>query len=398
MEGLADKMDGLRKKLKKQPPGSLAAKEMRQELGKLQRLLRAESKSLREAAAHNLPYDIDQKLSPEISSLANMTDAMARELEKLEKQTDLLNDNLAKRLAEMKNRLAGNRHRFDQRAMQPLEFLEAVFPLLVDQDRFAVLVLRQQDLAERLASLKGHDGEDNPALNGRMRDLEHEQRLLREELGALLDDIEEHVARLPDEPKLKKLRETATKFVKDVRASGAAGAMADAETALAEFSGARGHAKAKQAADILEKFLKRCNSPGGMGAEGEGCLAFQPMLCNVLGNSVAQLLADMGGMGNMGGGGQGMGMGSGSSNVGLYGGLEGLGGWGEGRFHEGQSASGQGGAGQGAAGRPGRNPDVPGPDDATAAGAAAGSSQGTIPIRYRRQVGQYMQRLAEESQ
>ena len=153
-----------------------------------------------------------------------------------------------------------------------MEFLEAVFPLLVDQDRFTVLVLRQQDLAERLASLKGHDGEDNPALKGRMRDLEHEQRLLREELGALLDDIEDHVARLPDEPKLKKLRETATKFVKDVRASGAASAMADAEAALAEFSGTRGHAKAKEAADILEKFLKRCSAKGGMGAEGESRL------------------------------------------------------------------------------------------------------------------------------
>ena len=48
MEGLADKMDGLRKKLKKLPPGSLAAKETRQELGKLQRLLRPSRESLRQ--------------------------------------------------------------------------------------------------------------------------------------------------------------------------------------------------------------------------------------------------------------------------------------------------------------------------------------------------------------
>ena len=318
---------------------------------------------------------------------------MAEELEKLEKQTDLLNNDLAKRLAECEaiGRPAG---RTSIRVMQPLEFLEVVFPLLVDQDRFIVLVLRQQDLAERLASLKGHDGEDNPAIKGRMRDLEHEQRLLREELEALLDDIEDHVARLPDEPKLKKLRETATKFVKDVRASGAASAMADAEAALAEFSGARGHAKAKEAADILEKFLKRCNAKGGMGAEGECALGFQPVLQNVLGNTVAQLLAEMGGMGGMGPG-QGMGR---SSNVGLYGGMEGLNGSGEGRFQEARAGSGQDDQRRRPPAGRRHNPDVAAPGDAASTGAAAGSGQGAVPIRYRRQVGQYFQRLAEESQ
>ena len=43
----------------------------------------------------------------------------------------------------------------------------------------------QQDLAERLASLKGHDGEDNPALKARMRDLEQEQKQIRDALAKL---------------------------------------------------------------------------------------------------------------------------------------------------------------------------------------------------------------------
>ena len=37
----------------------------------------------------------------------------------------------------------------------PLEFLEAVFPVLVDQQRFVALAQWQRDLAERLASLRG---------------------------------------------------------------------------------------------------------------------------------------------------------------------------------------------------------------------------------------------------
>ena len=67
-------------------------------------------------------------------------------------------------------------------AMEPMELLEVVFPLLVDQQRFVVLAMRQEDLAQRMAALKGHDGEDDPALKTRMRDLEHEQRQIRREL------------------------------------------------------------------------------------------------------------------------------------------------------------------------------------------------------------------------
>ena len=40
-----------------------------------------------------------------------------------------------------------------------------------------------------------------------MRDYEHEQRLICEELASLLDDIESHATRLPDVPELKELRE-----------------------------------------------------------------------------------------------------------------------------------------------------------------------------------------------
>ena len=136
-------------------PENIAPEETRRQLRSLQRLLRTEAGDLRKAAARRLPYDIDQNLSPRIGDLAEMSEDMARELEKLERQKDLLNKDLAEQLEALQRRMAGGRQLYDRSAMVPLEFLEAVFPLMVDQDRFAVLVLRQQDLADRLATMKG---------------------------------------------------------------------------------------------------------------------------------------------------------------------------------------------------------------------------------------------------
>ncbi len=387
MEGLAEKMEGLRKKLKKLKPESIASQETLRELRSLQRLLRTEAGDLRKAAARRLPYDIDQNLSPRIGDLAELSEDMARELEKLERQKDLLNKDLAKQLEALQRRMAGGRQLYDRSAMVPLEFLEAVFPLMVDEDRFAVLVLRQQDLADRLATMKGHDGEDNPAIKGQMRDYEHEQRLICEELASLLDDIESHATRLPDVPELKELRETAMKFVKDVRASGAAAAMAEAEAALAEFAGTRGHEKAKEAADILAKFLKKCQGMGGMAV---GVLGFQPGLCDTLGNTIGQLLGEMGGMGGMGMGGMGY--------FGLYGSLDALGGQGRGGDAENKNADASPSDHFASRGKLNNNPDAVPEGEEGISGAAAGSGEGAMPLRYRRQIGQYFQRLIEESQ
>ena len=162
-------------------------------------------------------------------------------------------------------------------------------------------------------------------------------------MATLLDDIQEHSEKLPELPELRELRETAQKFVGEVRGSGAVEAMTAAEQALAEFAPTRGYEKAKEAADILAKFLKRCH---GMGNCADGALRLQPSLCQGMGNTVAQLLAGMG-MGQGGGGGMGMsdGMGMGGySSVGLYGGSPETFGAGErgaadSRFAEGAGAS-----------------------------------------------------------
>jgi hypothetical protein len=389
MEGMAKQVEGLRSKLQKAPPDSRVAKELREEVGRLQRLMRREASELRKSAEHRLPFDLDGKLSPELGNLATMTDKMAEELEKLEKQLDLTSGDLEKKLKEMAKQLDARRASYAADTMMPLELLEAVFPLLVDQQRFIVVAMRQEDLAKRMAALKGHDGEDDPALKARMRDLEQEQRSIHTELDALLDDIDEHALRLPDRPELKKLRETAQKFAKDVRASGAAEALAESEAALADFAGTKALDKASEAARILMGFVKRCEGDGDMLAECRGALIFQPMLASGLGNTVAQLLAAMGFGQKMGGmGGRGM--------MGLYGDTAGMSGLGSGEFgnpHEGSSGRGDEASTQGIGGG---DIKMAGAGEAEASGAAAAASEAGVPLRYRRAVRQYFQRLSDE--
>ena len=51
-------------------------------------------------------------------------------------------------------RLKADERLFDEEATSPLEELAKAFPLVADQSSFAMLVLREEDLAQRLASLK----------------------------------------------------------------------------------------------------------------------------------------------------------------------------------------------------------------------------------------------------
>jgi hypothetical protein len=267
-----------------------------------------------------------------------------------------------------------------------------------DSAHFVALYEHQRDLAERLSSFKDKERTDDPAIKGRMRDLEEEQRGLQKELETLLNDIEEHANRLPKDPYVEQLRKTAEKFVADVRDSGAGDAMSAATTALAELSGATAHTEAKKAADILEKFIGRCN---GMGKACKNCLPkFAPSLGQCMGQTCDQLLADMKlGQGPNGGGGFGMGAGGGYSarqstlqNVGLYGTLPTL-----------DSSSSKSGKSDdrnafGVAGDRGRGSKADPraafqvPDSAK----HRSSAELTVPPAYRQRASRYFQRIADE--
>ena len=145
----------------------------------------------------------------------------------------------------------------------------------------------------------------------------------------------------------------------------------------------RGHEKAAKAAAELDKLIARCR---GVGKGAVGGLAFQPSLSAGMGDTIAQLLAAM----SMGSGMGGYGM------MGLYGGLPEMYGG-----KEGQADSFQGGdlaQGAGREGKPhGENPDEAQAGDIFVHGAASGAAEAPVPVRYRRQVGQYFQRVAEET-
>ncbi len=170
--------------------------------------------------------------------------------------------------------------------------------------------------------------------------------------------------------------------------------MTEAETGLAEFSGTRGHAGALRAADILESLIEKSQ---GMGQQGQGALPrFQPSLGGALGQTMQQLLADMG-MGQQNGMGQGAGGGysmtrSTADNVGLYGGnplMEQAG------MTERENNTDQPAAGGVLAPSSSGN----GRDEGYATrrtGQATGGSDAAIPLRYRQKVARYLDRLADE--
>ncbi len=392
LENLQQRIEELEKKLAESPDGPVADA-LREELKKLTEEAARSAEQVQESAEHPLNYDIDKNLVSEMRKLAAAMRDAAKSGEALQAQEGLTKEQLGQKIAEMKQQLGQGRRQFEEQAMQPLAHLAQIFPLMQDEARFLELAQRQRDLSERMAEFKGHDGEDNPALKARMRDLEEEQRNLLAELQDLTRSITEHAAQLPDDPQLQKLRDTANAFAEALRDSGADEAMDNASSALGELAGTRGYEQATRAADILEGLISKCK---GMGGQCKGCLAFNPSLSQCMGNTPSQLLAGMGfGNGNASGGGSGAGSGysvrRGGGRMGLFGGLPGMASM-QG-FGAGQKANGEGRAGAwGQAGDADRPQIFPVDADPRATGA----SEGSVPASYRQRVGQYFLRIAEE--
>lgn len=392
LEALLDEIQKLQKELEDQPPEAPLSKEQRKKMDALAKQFAQASKEIKKATKQKLPYDLDKKLSPALEKLAKQMEEAAQDADKLAKSKGMSGGKLSDELRKMTKKLGGQKKEFQEEATEPLEHLASIYPLMEDQALFTVIYQRQRDLAERLAALKGKDSGDDPQLKARMRDLELEQRQIREALDELLTSIEEHVSKLSEDEKLKVLRETASEFAKAVRESNALDAMTSAETGLAEFSGTRAHKQATEAADILESFLSKCK---GMGDKAGNCLKFAPGLSGNMGNTIDQLLADAGlpNMGNNGPTGAGDGYSASRTslqNVGLYGNLP--------RMEAPSSGSGGAHTPWAARGsrRTGQNEASAAEQDANAAGQAIGAPTVDVPVQYRHKVGSYFERIADE--
>ena len=198
LESQADERAGLRKQLEGDPTNELS-QAARDGLAKLARQLRSDAEANREALRHLLPYDLDAALAERLAKLAEALDAAAQAAEDLASSGSLTREQLEKLLDDMANRLDAEREEFTDETLEPLAHLEAIFPLIEDQSRFVELYQLERDLSQRLASVKGRDGDDDPRLKGRMRDFETEQQRIRIALDQLLGDIESHASRLPDD-------------------------------------------------------------------------------------------------------------------------------------------------------------------------------------------------------
>jgi hypothetical protein len=387
MEAMQAEVVKLEQELKKAGDGPLADA-LRKKIEDLAEKMRAEANEIRDAADHDLPFDLDKALAAELKKVADSLDSAADATKAAAGKSGAA---AAEAMADVRRQLSDSREEFDREAMKPLEHLAKIFPLLEDESRYIALYQRQRDLADRLASLAGQDGVDDPKLKARMRDLEAEQRQIREALGNLLDDIEKHANELPDDPELADLKEGALEIAKAVRASGATEAMSSAESGLAEFSGTRGHDGAKEAADILEKFISKEEGLGAMAGE---CLRFQPKLASALGNTVAQLLASRGmgpGMGNGAGGGYSA-QSSTLANTSLYGNMPLAGGQPRSGGGERRDGSVQGGGGVSGQATPGES----GAPGTTGQPQTASQTESLIPNQYKRRVSDYFRRVADE--
>lgn len=400
LESLAEEVSELQEALENAPDGSPLEEGLRQQMEELAERLQQEAEALNRLAESQLPYDLDKQLNPQLRELAEMLEQLARQNQQMASNPQTTPQEAREQLQQMQNQLQQARNQQQQNAMQPLELLSQILPLKQAESRFVQLYQRQRDLAERLASLDGRDGEDDPEFKARMRELEEEQQQLRNELRELLDDIEAHAAQLPDDPLLDQLRQTAQEFAEAVRHCGASEAMMDAETGLAEFSGTRGHAGAKEAADLLEKFISQCHGMGGQCQNCTGPPKFSPSLSQCLSQTMQQMLANMGfgtgskpgnGMGQAAGGGYSAAR-SGMQNVGMYGGLP--------LMDQPGMQGGMDDASQPAAGRAAQYTEF-GEQDAGRYGArqpgqSGGAGEAVVPLRYQRRVGRYFQRLADE--
>lgn len=395
MANLTEAKKGLRKKMKElKKEGKEIPEELREELRRVSDQFRDEIEQLQRLTKNETSLDLEKSLAERLKRLTRKLEKQASRMKDLADDMKMTRQDMESALEEMLSDLEEERKAYEEQVMLPLDMLERVYPMIEDQARFIQLVRRQRALERRLVSLKGRDKEDDPAIKRRMRDFEDEQARIREGLVQLLDDIDNHVTELPEDEALDLLRESAIEFVEQVRSSGAIEAMSEAELALTEFSGTRGYAKAKEAAEILEQFVSKAQQMAGQGAAA--CkLKFAPGLGGIeLGETIEQLLAGLGLLpGQMGAGGSGSGYSqrrSSLDNVGLYGNNP--------RRDDAREGSGSGESDAAAAARrlatddDARTSNI-GPDGEL---RASGGGEADVPVRYRRRVGAYFRRIADD--
>ena len=366
-------------------PKSKPAETQKEKMVEAAKEFQRSAEEMKKMLQQRFPIDFDRDLEARIEEMSEKMAEISRKIRDLvDKVNDgeLDNEELKKKLQELREELEGIRDAFDKEVMAPLKQLAQVFPLMKAQREFVQVVLRQRNLADRLRSLDGEDNVDRPDTKRRMRELADEQRTLLNRLDDLLFNIENEAYSLPAEEEFNELRDSALKFAADVAESTAMPEQQLAEKGLAEFSGSLGFKHAAEAARVLESFVDQSDQMSQEGDEAARGI-FNPRFNRPkFGNSMDQL---MNLFGPKNGGRQ-----AGSSNRGLYGDKpmerqsdkRGSG------DQKRRSGSGMYGAGRSQQTDPG--------GEVKRAGGDAGSGPAVVPLRYERKVGDYYRRIVEE--
>ncbi len=400
------------------PDSPDAAEKLQEKLAEAKRIAEEASKAIEELSQKAMPIDVDQELSKRLGEMAKQAGKMSDQLGAMQQppaadpaapdasSEKQLSEQQMQQPKDMISQASEAQQKLTDQAINPLQQMQKMMPLIIAQQRFTQLAQQQRDLANRLNSLKeNEDTANSTESQRRVAELEGEQEQLRQGLDSLLDDIERGAQELPDDPELEELRQTALDFADAVRNSEAAAQMSGAQQNLLNTKFTDAQQNAVNAAKILESFLSKCE---GMGVKAcQNCKAkFNPSAGGAsLGNSIEQMLTMMGmkpgSSGMKPGGSPGMGMGwgagggfaqrfPGQQNVGMYGSLPMA-------MH--QPSRGRGDSSSGGVSA-NHLTETPGQglaeSETVAAGNASGQSLSNIPSQYRSQVAEYFRTLTEE--
>jgi myosin heavy subunit len=389
LEAADAQLQKIEKELAKADPNSKPSPELQKKLDDAAKQMEKAAAEINKLSQHPLPFDIDHALNQQLKDLAKTVGDASDEAKKTATDPSLSAAGALDKVKKIRKDLGVKKDEYDQDATAPLEYLSKVFPLIEDQAKFLDLYAREKDLDGRMKTIKDLNNPDDPQVKAQMRNFEDEQRAIRGDLAKLLDDIDNHVAQLPDDEKLDDLRKSAKDFADAVRASPANYEMQTSESALENFNGVTGESFANAASQTLSTFIARCQS---IGDQGKACLNFQPKLSAGLGNTVDQMLKSMGlsmGPGTGGVGGYSATRNS-LANVGLYGAIP----------THGEESNGSGGdADHGAADNShGLRDDSTNPEGGANNGHqhASGQSDAPVPAQYKKRVGEYFQRVSDE--
>jgi len=175
---------------------------------------------------------------------------------------------------------------------EPLRHLIPVARLIARAQTFVRLALEQKEVVRLATRFKDRDEKLSVVEQRELEELGRRERKIRSELLKLLTELPELLEELPPEETYDRLREGVTSFIKGVLAVKIPEDLDQAGRKFLAHDGKRGYPPARDALEKMNKFITRMRARSLVGLAKQ-CLAFNPALVEMLGNSLGQILSAM---------------------------------------------------------------------------------------------------------